>query len=84
MLNTQPNLQDPDGFYEALTQAHHGLATADSHALNARLVLLLANHIGHAAVLRHALQLARGPRLPDEASPAAIQPVTPTHTAAVH
>ncbi|HSI50875.1 MAG TPA: DUF2783 domain-containing protein [Ideonella sp.] len=54
-----PNLAAPDDFYEALITAHQGLDTAASHALNARLVLLLANHIGDLAVLREALQAAR-------------------------
>lgn len=57
MLNTTPRLDDD--FYEALIDAHQGLATPDSHALNARLVLLLANHIGELPVLREALALAR-------------------------
>ena len=59
-LVTQPNLTAPDDFYEALIDAHRDLPTAESHALNARLVLLLANHIGSLAVLRQALQAARG------------------------
>ena len=48
-----------DAFYEELVAAHRGLSDADSGALNARLVLLLANHIGDAAVLRAALRAAR-------------------------
>jgi hypothetical protein len=60
MLNTNPRLDD--NFYQALIDAHHALDTADSHALNARLVLLLANHIGDLAVLIEALQLARESR----------------------
>lgn len=59
-LNTQPNFSDTDGFYEALINAHQGLSTDESHALNARLVLLLANHIGEMAVLNQALSAARG------------------------
>lgn len=59
MLNTAPNLQDPDGFYQALIDTHHGLDTPQSHTLNACLVLLLANHIGHPDTLRQALQTAR-------------------------
>ncbi|MEY4748955.1 MAG: hypothetical protein RIQ60_1169 [Pseudomonadota bacterium] len=58
-LNTQPNLDAPDPFYEALIETHRDLSEAESHALNARLVLLLANHIGHQAVLLQALQAAR-------------------------
>jgi hypothetical protein len=57
MLNTQPRLGDD--FYEALIDAHQGLSTEDSHALNARLLLLLANHVGELDVLREALRIAR-------------------------
>ncbi len=56
---TTPNLQAPDDFYEALIDCHRDLAEEQSHALNARLVLLLANHIGNQAVLSQALQAAR-------------------------
>jgi hypothetical protein len=59
MLITEPHLDSPDEFYEALIDAHRELSTADSHALNARLVLLLANHVGTLAVLKEALRLAR-------------------------
>ncbi len=58
-LITAPHLDAPDDFYEALIDAHRGLDAAQSRALNARLVLLLANHIGSSAVLREALQAAR-------------------------
>ena len=59
-LITTPNLEAPDDFYEALIEAHQGLSTEESHALNARLVLVLANHIGSLAVLREAFEAARG------------------------
>lgn len=58
-LITAPNLKAPDDFYEALIDAHRELPDAQSHALNARLVLLLANHIGDLGVLREALAAAR-------------------------
>lgn len=58
-LITTPHLSAPDDFYEALIDAHRDLTVAQSHALNARLVLLLANHIGHQAVLQQALAAAR-------------------------
>jgi hypothetical protein len=58
-LVTTPHLDAPDDFYEALIEAHQGLDAAQSHALNARLVLLLANHIGALPVLQQALQAAR-------------------------
>jgi hypothetical protein len=62
-LVTDPNFAAPDDFYAALIDAHRDLATAQSHALNARLVLLLANHIGDAAVLQQALDAARASTL---------------------
>ena len=58
-LNTAPNLEAPDDFYEALIDAHRGLSSEASEALNARLVLLLANHIGSQRVLLEALDAAR-------------------------
>jgi hypothetical protein len=58
-LVTTPNLEAPDDFYEALIETHQGLSNEQSHALNARLVLLLANHIGSLQVLREALAAAR-------------------------
>ena len=58
-LITQTHLEAADDFYEALIEAHRGLALDESHAMNARLVLLLANHIGTTTVLREALQAAR-------------------------
>lgn len=83
MLNTQITLPSYDDFYEALISAHQGLSTDDSHAMNARLVLLLANHIGDEAVLREALRRARGREAALEtaslAGRAAIQPVAPAH-----
>jgi hypothetical protein len=64
-LITQPNLEAPDPFYEALIETHRDLSEAQSHALNARLVLLLANHIGSQAVLLQALQAARASARPE-------------------
>lgn len=59
-LITTSNLESPDDFYEALIEAHRDLDDAASQALNARLLLLLANHIGSLDVLRQALREARG------------------------
>jgi hypothetical protein len=50
-----------DDFYEHLVGAHQGLSEPESAALNARLVLLLANHIGDMAILSQALRAARRP-----------------------
>lgn len=80
-LNTQPNFglagERPlrsftpgDDFYEALIDTHLGLSDAQSRLVNARLVLLLANHIGDLHVLREALAAAR--------AGVAIEPGAPT------
>ena len=66
MLNTEFNLDSADDFYEALIDAHRDLSAARSHELNARLVLLLANHIGKQAVLTEALAAARRNTLGEE------------------
>ncbi|SEG62377.1 Protein of unknown function [Thalassococcus halodurans] len=58
-LNTNPNIPDPDSFYAELIATHDGLSEEESHALNARLILLLANHIGDREALTEALQAAR-------------------------
>ena len=58
-LITAPNLAAPDDFYEALIDAHRELSAAQSHELNAKLVLLLANHVGERAALTEALAAAR-------------------------
>ena len=50
--NPANGLSDPSAFYAALVAAHEGLSENDSAALNARLVLLLANHIGDQMVLQ--------------------------------
>ena len=49
-----------DDVYNALMEAHEGLTEPQSHALNARLVLLMANQIGDLDVLRDLLTTARG------------------------
>jgi hypothetical protein len=67
MLNTDFNLESADDFYEALIDAHRGLEEQQSHALNAKLVLLLANHVGSLTVLREALSAARANTLGEPA-----------------
>jgi hypothetical protein len=57
-LITKTNITDTDGFYARLLSTHRGLSDAESQALNARLILILANHIGDAGVLQRALALA--------------------------
>jgi hypothetical protein len=62
-LITEPNMASPDDFYEALIHAHRDLDETQSHALNAKLVLLLANHVGSQPVIAQALQAARSSTL---------------------
>jgi hypothetical protein len=57
-LTMDPNIANPDDFYARLLAAHEGRSKAESDAINARLVLILANHIGDAEVLDSALTLA--------------------------
>ena len=57
-LVTTPNLSDRDAAYAALITAHEGLTGAESAAFNARLILILMNHVGDADVLEEALALA--------------------------
>ena len=59
MLNTEPNIASPDDFYEALIETHRGLSPEESALLNAKLILLLANHVGDLGVLRQAMAKAR-------------------------
>ena len=69
-LNVQPNFGIPgrryrhayepgDAFYDHLVRAHRGLDDAASELLHARLILLLANHIGDLRLLDEAIELAR-------------------------
>lgn len=53
-----PNIPDSDGFYDELLRIHEGLSKADSDNLNARLILILANHIGDRTILSQALSAA--------------------------
>jgi hypothetical protein len=69
-LNLAPNFNEPgkryfrdftpgDDFYQALIDTHRELSDAQSALVNAKLILLLANHVGDMQVLREALALAR-------------------------
>jgi hypothetical protein len=58
-LGTELRLTDPDAFYEALIDMHRDLSAQASQLVNAKLILLLANHIGDLDVLREAMGLAR-------------------------
>jgi len=58
-LNLKPNLTAPDDFYAALIESHNGLSEDESMEMNARLILLLANHIGDCEAIQEAITLAR-------------------------
>ena len=58
-LNIDSNLTSADEFYEALIDAHRDLTLEQSHLMNAKLVLLLANHIGDLDVLKDAMKRAK-------------------------
>jgi len=69
-LITEPNFHEPgkryfrdfspgDDFYQLLIDTHHDLSEQQSAMLNAKLILILANHVGDISVLREAMQLAR-------------------------
>jgi hypothetical protein len=58
-LQTTPRFPDPDAAFRALVEAHRGLSPEQSRALDARLILLLANHIGDLDVLTEAIAHAR-------------------------
>ena len=70
-LTTTPRLEAPDDFYERLVALHRDLDDAQSARVNAKLILLLANHIGDARVLAQALAAAREDVVP------AIHPTDP-------
>ena len=57
-LNTAPGTSDPEDLYSLLIEAHQGLSHEESAMLNAKLVLLLANHIDDLGVLRQAVRAA--------------------------
>ncbi len=59
MMKTELNLQDADGFYEQLLNAHEGLSAEQSEQLNMRLILLLANQVGDSSVLRDCIESAK-------------------------
>ena len=59
MMKTELNLQDADGFYEQLLNAHEGLTTEQSEQLNMSLILLLANQVGDASILRDFIESAK-------------------------
>jgi predicted metal-dependent hydrolase len=60
-LVTASQFANPDAAYVLLAKAHRGLTDAEAAAFNARLLLLLANHIGDTAILEEAIALAKQP-----------------------
>ena len=58
-LHLTPRISDPDGFYEELINSQRELSDDQVELMNAKLVLILANHIGDRAVLSEAMALAR-------------------------
>lgn len=58
-LVTTPNLAAPDDFYADLLAAHENLTDDQSEDFNARLILILANHIGDRGVFQQALDVAK-------------------------
>jgi hypothetical protein len=57
-LNTNANIAAPDDFYESLISLHRDLSDEPRALVNAKLILLLANHVGDPEVLREAMAAA--------------------------
>jgi Protein of unknown function (DUF2783) len=58
-LKTDLAIEDPDGFYARLIELHEGLSPEQSQKINAKLILMLANHVGDAKVLDEVLDYLR-------------------------
>ena len=69
-LIIEPNFREPgkryfrdfspgDDFYQLLIDTHRGLSEEQSAMVNAKLILILSNHIGDISLLREAMQMAR-------------------------
>ena len=80
-LQHQPNIANPDGFYEELIDAQRNLSDDQSDMLVAKLALILANHVGDRAVLSEAIDLARNNTLAN-ANTASL-PASPANTGAI-
>ena len=65
-LTVEPNFSDADAFYEQLTELHRSRSGEDSERVNARLILLLANHIGDQNILSQAIKIAGEPVQADD------------------
>ncbi|MDO8456260.1 MAG: DUF2783 domain-containing protein [Burkholderiaceae bacterium] len=58
-LNRNPNIADPDGFYQELIESQRDLSDEQADMLTTKLVLILANHVGDRTLLSEAIALAR-------------------------
>lgn len=61
-LMTESRFTNPDAAYVALIAARRGLSDAAAADLDAKLVLILANHIADLDVLNEAIALAKQER----------------------
>ncbi len=77
-LNVKHNVARPDDVYERLISIHAGKSEAESLRINARLILLLINHIGDAGVVLEAIEMAaRPPHVESAAAEPAKTPASP-------
>jgi hypothetical protein len=59
-LDTDPNIDDPDAFYQELIDSQRDMSQEEAELMNAKLILILANHVGDRFVLREAIRAAGG------------------------
>ena len=59
-MRTHLAIDDPDSFYAKLIELHEGLSSEDTHKVNAKLILMMANQIGDRALLDEMLDYVRG------------------------
>ena len=72
-LRVELNIEQPDDFYETLIDLHRDLSEEQSRLVNAKLILLLANHIGDSEILHEAMSIAREGIMSNQ-NPAANKP----------
>jgi len=58
-LNLKKNIARPDDFYQELIDMQRDLGEEEAQLMNAKLILILSNHIGDAETLSEAMKLAR-------------------------
>jgi len=59
-LQTKLNIADPDAFYKELIDSQRDMSDDQAELMNARLIIILANHVGDRGVLREAIRKAGG------------------------